>query len=82
MCINDELDVAMDIRPRRGEIQAQRRAGLIAADEYAEPVAGIARIIGTSLNGSILFAGKLGRRPRRCVRACGLNKAHASDEQT
>ncbi|MFL6823825.1 MAG: hypothetical protein ACJ8FA_14795 [Xanthobacteraceae bacterium] len=80
--INDEFDVAADVRLRRGEMQAERRAGLIAADQYAEPIAGIARIIGASLNGSVLFAGNLGRRPRRCVRACGQNKAYASDEQT
>src|SRR5262245_24032805 len=62
-------------------MQAQRRARLIAPDNYAEPVAGILRIIGTSLDGSILFAGKFGRCPRRCMGVPGHTKRHAPDEQ-
>ena len=50
----------MDVRSRRREMQAQRRAGLIAADENAEPVAWVLRIVGAALNGSILFPGEFG----------------------
>jgi hypothetical protein len=80
--VDDQLDVAADIRPRRREIEAQRRAGPVAADEYAEPVAGILRILGASLNGSILFAGNFRRRPRRRTRLRDQSKDHAPDDET
>jgi hypothetical protein len=39
-------------------MQADWRPGLVAPDKYAQPITGLLRITGTSLNGSILFAGK------------------------
>ena len=50
----------MNIWRRRREMQAQWRPRLVAADKYAEPIARVLHIIGTTLNGSILFAGKFG----------------------
>jgi hypothetical protein len=41
-------------------MQAYWRPGLVAADKYAQPIAGLLRIAGASLNGAILFARKFG----------------------
>src|SRR5262249_6256248 len=79
--VDHQLDVAVNIRSRGREMQGERRPRLVAADEYAEPIAGVLRIIGTALNRAILLAGKLGRRPGWRIRVSRQSNGHASDEQ-
>ena len=58
--IDDQFDVALDIRSHHREVQAHRRPRLVATDEYAQPIAGLLRIVSASLDGPVLLAGKFG----------------------
>src|SRR5437588_114203 len=61
-------------------MQAKGRSGMVATDDYAEPIANLLRIIATPLNRAILFSGELGRGPRCCFHASSWIKAKASDK--
>jgi len=50
-------------------MQAKWRSGMVATDDYAEPIANLLRIIDTPLNRATLFSGELGRGPRCCFHA-------------
>ena len=61
-------------------MQAKWRSGMVATDDYAEPIANLLRIIDTPLNRATLFSGELGRGPRCCLHASSWIKAKASDK--
>jgi hypothetical protein len=53
---------------------------MVAADNYAEPIANMVCIISTPLSRAILFSGELGGGPRCCFHASGGIKAKASEK--
>src|SRR5438105_14736078 len=61
-------------------MQAKWRSGMVATDDYAEPIANLLRIIGTPLDRATLLSGELGRGPRCCFHASHRIKAKASDK--
>jgi hypothetical protein len=61
-------------------VQAKWRSGMVATDDYAEPIANIMGIIATPLNGPTLFSGELRRGPRCGLHASIWIKAKASDK--
>ena len=62
-------------------MQAKWRSGMVATDDYAEPIANLLRIIGTPLDRATLLSGEFGRGPRCCFHASNRNKAKASGKR-
>jgi hypothetical protein len=60
-------------------MQAKWRSGMVATDDYAEPIANLLRTIDTPLNRATLFSGELGRGPRCCFHASNWIKANADE---
>jgi hypothetical protein len=61
-------------------MQAKWRSGMVATDDYAEPITNLLRIVGTPLDRATLLSGELGRGPRCCFHASRRIKAKASDK--
>ena len=64
-----KLDISLNVWFGDREMQAKWRSGMVATDDYAEPIANLLRTIDTPLNRATLFSGELGRGPRCCFHA-------------
>src|SRR5262249_17634370 len=79
--VDDQLDISLNVRFGDREMQAKWRSGMVATDDYAQPIANLPRISGAPLNRAILLSGELGGGPRCCFHASNRIKAKASDKQ-